>query len=52
MSFNVFAYQMYIDYLEKTNDFLIPSTLLDPKMSKTKRVEYDVSGLYHKLDLS
>lgn len=40
-SINVFVYQMHIEYLEKANDILISSPLLDPKVSNAKRVEYD-----------
>lgn len=35
ISVNVSVRQIYIDYLEKINDLLIPCTLLDPKVSNT-----------------
>lgn len=38
ISINTYVHQIYIDYIDKISDALIPSTLLDPEVSISKVV--------------
>lgn len=52
ISISIFFHQIYIDYLEKINYVLLPSTLLDPEVTNTLREQNMIEGFNTKLGLS